>query len=403
MNELEKVEIAVVGGGPIGCFIAEHLAVKKRQIVVFEEHETIGEPAHCAGLVTQRVLDITKCPKDEIVENEIYGAVIHSPSNALLTIGGEKRHALVMNRQKFDNFLAEKAQNAEATILRKHKIIGVKQHASGFTLSVQQDSGIKHVRCSLLIGADGSHSYLREHLGFPTPIEKLHGISAEVIDVTLDPKYVHIFLGNTIAPGFFAWIIPTNRNGTHARIGLCIDGLHHSHSLQHYFSTLLQQPLLQGTTVVKKFGGTIPLGPLKITAADHLMLVGDAAAQVKPTSGGGIYPGLRCAQHCCTVAETAFEKKRFDADVLQEYHTTWMKDIGRELFLGMRFRNIFTHLTDTQFDKYLKKFNTQKILDVINTYGDIDFPSRLTLPLLKTAPSLLSLAPTLLKRKKERR
>jgi digeranylgeranylglycerophospholipid reductase len=401
MNEIDKVDVAVVGGGPIGCFIAEHLAEKGRHITVFEEHETIGEPTHCAGLVTQRVLDIAQCPKEEIVQNEIYGAVIHSPSNTLLTIGGEKIHALAINRQKFDDFLAKKAQNAKATILHKHKVIEAKKHASGFTLSVQQNSDKQLVHCTLLIGADGAHSYLRKHLGFSTPVEKLRGISAEIVDTTLNPKYVHIFLGSTIAPGFFAWVIPTNKNGTHARIGLGIDGTHHPHPLQHYFATLLQQPLLQGTTVMKKFGGTIPLGPLKKTVTDHLMLVGDAAAQVKPTSGGGIYPGLLCARHCCTIADTAFEKKRFDEAVLQDYHVAWMKDIGRELFLGMRFRTIFAHLTDTQFDKYLKKFNTQKIRDTINTYGDIDYPSRLTFPLLKAAPSLLSLVPTLLKRKKQ--
>ncbi|MCX6670705.1 MAG: hypothetical protein NTX92_02130, partial [Euryarchaeota archaeon] len=62
------------------------------------------------------------------------------------------------------------------------------------------------------------------------------------------------------------------------------------------------------------------------------------------------------------------------------------------------FRSIFTHLTDSQFNKYLEKLNTPKTLDIINTYGDIDYPSHLAFPLLKTAPSLLSLAPAMLKR-----
>lgn len=148
---------------------------------------------------------------------------------------------------------------------------------------------------------------------------------------------------------------------------------------------------------MKRFGGTIPLGPLKKTADDRLMLVGDAAAQVKPTSGGGIYPGLRCVMHCSAVAEEAFQNQQFDEAFLRRYHTEWTKDIGRELSLGMRFRRIFTHLTDNQFNKYLEKLKTQKSIDVINTYGDIDYPSRLALPLIRTNPSLLSLTPTMLK------
>jgi digeranylgeranylglycerophospholipid reductase len=64
----------------------------------------------------------------------------------------------------------------------------------------------------------------------------------------------------------------------------------------------------------------------------------------------------------------------------------------------MRFRKIFTSLTDTQLNKYLEKLNNKKTIDIINTYGDIDYPSRLALPLVKASPSLLSLVPAMLKR-----
>jgi digeranylgeranylglycerophospholipid reductase len=395
---MDEYDVAVVGGGPIGCYVAEQLALKGRRIAVFEEHNTIGEPTHCAGLVTQRVLDITKCSQDAIVQNTIYGAIIHSPAGALLTIGGNNIHALVINRQKFDEHIAQKALNAGAAILRNHKVIAVKKQRSVITLDIQQDEQMTPVHSQLLIGADGAHSHIRDSFGFPQPIEKLHGISAELSDSTLDPKYVHIFVGSTIAPGFFAWVIPTNVQGTTARIGLCI-GKHSTHPLQYYYTALLQQPLLQGTTVMKRFGGTIPLGPLKKTAVDQIMLVGDAAAQVKPTSGGGIYPGLLCATHCSIIAEEAFQKQRFDEKFLRHYHAGWTKEIGRELSLGMRFRSIFSHLTDRQFNKYIEKLGTQKTIDTINTYGDIDYPSRLVLPLLTTMPSLLSLTPTMLKHK----
>ncbi len=394
---MEKYDVAVVGGGPIGCYVAEQLASKGRQVAVFEEHHTIGEPVHCAGLVTQRVMDMTKCPKNEIVQNTIYGAIIHSPAGSLLTIGGEKVHALVIDRQRFDDHIAKNAQKAGATILHDHTVIAAKKQRSALTLDIRHDEQVILVHSQLLIGADGAHSRIRDRFGFPQPIEKLHGISAEISDTNLNPNYVHIFVGNTIAPGFFAWVIPTNTHGTTARIGLCI-GKHSTHPLQHYFTTLLQQPLLQGTTVLKRFGGTIPLGPLKKTTTDHIMLVGDAAAQVKPTSGGGIYPGLLCATSCSTIAEDALKKQCFDEELLRRYHATWTKEIGRELFLGMRFRRIFTRLTDSHFNKYIEKLNTQKTIDTINTYGDIDYPSRLALPLLTAVPSLLSLVPTLLKR-----
>jgi flavin-dependent dehydrogenase len=152
---------------------------------------------------------------------------------------------------------------------------------------------------------------------------------------------------------------------------------------------------------MKRFGGTIPLGPLKKTVDDHVMIVVDAAAQVKPTSGGGIYPGLFCATQCAIVAEEALQKQQFDGEFLKHYHRKWAKEIGRELSLGMRFRKIFTSLTDEQLNKYLKKLNNKKTIEIINTHGDIDFPSRLALPLIRALPSLLSLAPSMLKRTKK--
>jgi flavin-dependent dehydrogenase len=225
----------------------------------------------------------------------------------------------------------------------------------------------------------------------------IHGIGAELVDTTLDPHFVHIFLGRHIAPGFFAWIIPLNTKGTQARIGLGI-GKKSPYPLQHYFTTLLQQPLLKDTTITKQFGGTIPLGPLKKTVQTRVMLVGDAAAHIKPTSGGGLYPGLLCAQHCATTAIHAVQTNRYNTTFLKHYHTTWTKDIGRELTLGMTFRRLFTRLNDTQINKYIEKFSNKKITDVIDTYGDIDYPSQLAFPLVRASPSLLSLVPSLLKR-----
>lgn len=396
---MDTYEIIIVGGGPIGCFTAYTLAMKGINVALVEEHNSIGEPLHCAGLVTQRVLDITVCPQSRVVQNKIYGAYIHGPDGTTLTIGGEKLHALVIDRKQFDRTLAQAAQAAGAHLLIGQKVESVTRQGNRVKISRALDGQLVTAGCRLLIGADGPRSDIRRIFGFPKPTEILQGIGAEVSGTALDPRFVHIFIGQVFAPGFFAWVIPTDIHGTTARIGLCI-GKHHNHPLQHYFTRLLQQPLLQGTTIMKRFGGTIPLGPLKKTVDDHVMLVGDAAAQVKPTSGGGLYTGLLCSQQCTCVAEQAVRNQRFDEQFLKNYHKNWTKEIGREIFLGMRFRKIFTHLTDAQFTKYIKKLDTQKTIHTINTFGDIDYPSQLALPLVRTSPSLLSLAPTLLKRTK---
>lgn len=396
---MDTYDVVIAGGGPVGCFVAEQLASKGRNVAVFEEHKIIGEPVHCAGLVTQRVFDISKCSQEGIVQNKIYGAYIHNPSGTTLTIGENKVQGLVINRKKFDENIAQKARRAGVTLSLEHKVISAKKQENHIILTIQKNEQMFLIRCNILIGAEGSRSTIRKIFRFPQPIEMLQGIGAELSDTMIDPRFVHIFVGRNIAPGFFAWIIPTNTHGTSARIGLCI-GKQSQHSLQHYYSTLLQQPLLQGTTVMRRFGGVIPLGPLKKTIDDNVMIVGDTAAQVKPTSGGGIFPGLFCAVKCANVAEEALQKQQFNAQFLRHYHTNWTKEIGRELLLGMRFRRIFVSLTDEQFNKYLEKLNNQKLIEIINFHGDIDYPSRLIAPLIRASPSLLTLASMLLKRTK---
>jgi digeranylgeranylglycerophospholipid reductase len=396
---MQNYDIVVVGGGPIGCFAAQQLASKGIRVAVVEEHKTVGVPLHCAGLVTKRVFDITGCSHDSIVQNKIYGAHIHSPDGTILTIGGEKLHALVIDRQRFDQTLAEAAQATGADLFLDRKVVSGKKQDDTVILSMEDDEHTSTARCHLVIGADGSHSRIQHVFGFPPPTEILHGVGAELSDTMLDPRFVHIFVGQAVAPGFFAWVIPTDTQGSTARIGLCV-GKHHPLSLQQYVTSLLDHPLVQGSTVVKRFGGVIPLGPLKKTVDDHVMLVGDAAAQVKPTSGGGLYPGLLCAQQCIKVAVDALHKQQYTENALKPYHLRWTKEIGRELSLGMRFRTLFLGLSDAQFNKYIKKLDNDKTIRAINSYGDIDYPSRLALPLMRTAPSLLSLAPRVLKRTK---
>ena len=91
-------------------------------------------------------------------------------------------------------------------------------------------------------------------------------------------------------------------------------------------------------------GGVVPLGPLKKTYSANIMIVGDAAAQVKPTSGGGKYTGLLCSNYCYKIAIQALQKNNYSKQFLKKYHKLWSAELGRELNLGMNFRKIFKNL-----------------------------------------------------------
>jgi len=394
---MNECDVAVVGGGPIGGHVASLLAESGHSVSVFEEHKEIGLPLKCAGLVTPRVLDMVNIKQTAVVQNTIKGAHIHSPSNHILTVGGNRKHAFVIDRSEFDKKILHDAHKKGATILSNHKITAAQRQKDFIILATSQDT---EYRCKLVVGADGPYSEIRDRFAFPQPKEFLQGIGAQLVDTSLDHDFVELFVGNAIAPDFFAWIIPTNAKGTRARAGLCV-AANAPHHPKQYLSTLLQHenasPFLEQATISGYTGGSIPLGPLSKTYDNNILLVGDAAAQVKPTSGGGIYPGLCCACHCAAVAQDAMENNIFTEKILKKYQKKWHEDIGKELYLGMKFRTIFTRLTDAQFDKYIAKFQQQSIAATISKHGDIDFPSKLIKPLLKKAPTLLTLLPKMLK------
>jgi len=392
-----EYDIAVVGGGPIGGFVAGKTAEKKYSVAIFEKNKKIGLPVNCAGLVTPRVFKIANINEKEIIQNKIKGANIHSPSNKTLTIGGNKTHAFAIDRTKFDRDIIKEAEKQGADIYLNNNVISIQRNKGYYEITTSEENTI---RCKILVGADGPFSKIRDRLFPYQPKEYLRAIGAEITNTTLNPDFIEIFIGNKIAPGFFVWLIPTNKDGTNARIGLCIDQKA-SQPPKYYFKKLFEnkhiKPYIEKCKITKNIGGTIPLGVLKKTYDEHVMLVGDAAAQVKPTSGGGIYPGLCCATHCANTAIEALDKNDFSSFFLKRYQKNWEKDLGFELKIGMKFRKIFKSLTDKQFDTYVEKFQDPKIVEIINEYGDIDYPSKLVKPLLKKTPFLLRLLPNLIK------
>ena len=394
---MKKYDTLIVGGGPIGGFIAGNIAEKNFNVAVIERNKEIGTPINCAGLITPRVFELLNIKKESIIQNEIKGANIHSPSGKILTIGGDKIHALAIDRSKFDKELIKNAKEKGAEIFLKNSLLSAQKINNHIEVSTSKNNNFK---CNLLIGADGPYSKVRDRFAFPEPKEFLRGIGAELNNSNLNPDFVEIFVGKNIAPGFFAWIIPINKNGTKARIGLCISKNSPKYP-KYYFSNLLKNKftseLINKAKITKQYGGIIPLGALKKTFCSNVLLAGDAAAQVKPTSGGGIYPGLLCANHCSNVSIEALKNNTFSSQFLKKYHKSWHADIGRELSMGMKFRKIFVHFTDRHFDKYIEKFQNQKINEIISKYGDIDYPSKLIKPMIKKTPTLLRLLPSAIK------
>ncbi|EQD68680.1 geranylgeranyl reductase, partial [mine drainage metagenome] len=137
----------------------------------------------------------------------------------------------------------------------------------------------------------------------------------------------------------------------------------------------------------------IPIGEVPRLHGDGVLLVGDAAAQVKPLSGGGIFTGMRAAGIAADVALAALAGGRTDAASLAAYDRRWQDELGEEFRRALYLRRVFARLDDADLDRVIDALQGSELAGTIVAFGDIDFPTHVARQLLRQSPSLLRLVP----------
>lgn len=415
----------VVGGGPTGSNAARLLAKAGWRVLLLEEHPHVGLPVQCAGLVTPRTFDHTPFPIGDLWQNDLTGARVVAPDGTAIEFDARTPHAQAMDRARFDQRMAEHAQRAGVELWTAAKAVGAERDAAGVTVRVQLEAakglgagrggpegalgppssasrppdGEVSVRCRLLVGADGIRSMVARWFGFPPVGEVVSCYEAELCGVHLPndkPGIIPMFAGQAQAPGFFSWIIPVGTDAAgrpRARAGLAVAPGMNVHSAKaHYermFTDAHSAPYLEGANSSYLIVGGIPLGLRDRLVDDRVMLVGDAAGMAKPTSGGGIYYGLVASEMLVQVAQRGLRSDRLGRGDLAAYERRVRRVIGRELRKGWRLRALYKRFSDADFNRLARLLDTPAARNAIERHGDIDFPSRLVLPLLRAQPRLV--------------
>ncbi len=387
LNVLENrydYDAVVVGAGPAGSTAAAEIAQGGFRVLLLEEHAEIGVPLHCSGLVTPRTLDEAGVGHD-LVLNHVVGAHMYAPSGRTLSLGDGQIRALVIDRVGLDRALVAKAQEHGAELVMKARVIGVEHDCGGINIRVDRQGASTVVRARLLVGADGASSRVARLLGMDGPAEVVHALGAEGTLPGAEEQHVQVFVGKSVAPGWFAWTIPLGNGRIRLGVGTS-NGVKPVECLRRVLETYPSQ--LKGWQATRWTGGTIPLWSRRKIVQDNVMLVGDAAGQVKPTSGGGIYPSLVSAKLAAGVARTALAQDDLTERTLSHYSQAWEKTFGGEYRRGQDLRRVFTTMDDQDFDRLLALFGKKRLLNLVNRYGDIDFPGGLFQRLTKLAPAL---------------
>ncbi len=378
-------DAVVVGGGPAGTITAGLLAAD-HDVVVLEEHATSGVPMQCAGLVTSDVIEMCGVRPD--ILNEIRGADVIFPNGGRFEVRGSGVKALLIDRTDLDRKLAAAAMDKGAEIRYGTKYIGHKISGGG----VSSSTNAGELRSRLIIGADGCSSKTALSLGSNIPKEYIYGIEADAKRRPEHDDVMVLRLGAEFAPGFFSWEIPF---GDMVRVGLCISPGRGAAPIDH-LKKLLAASGIDMEDVVSKYAGKIPLGGRPRSYGDRTLLIGDAAGQVKPVSGGGLFPICKAAPILAETAKKSLLEDALSAERLRDYEKGWKKEIGRELSRGYKIRKMFTNLSDGDLNKIFEIIDRDDMRSILNEI-DIDNPSGAALPMLKNMQVGLRFLPIMMR------
>lgn len=343
-------------------------------------------PSHCSGLISPRTLAEAAVP-ESIVSNHVTGAYVHTAGGGALALGGGEVRALTIDRVRLDELLCEQAQSAGAELLRA-RLVHAERRNGGVELRCQRDGHELQLSARLVIGADGAHSRVARGLGLAPPRERVYGLGIEGRLKVRREDFVHVFVGRRLAPRWFGWIIPAGDG--RVRVGIGCDGTDKPVRCYRRLAEAFPD-LLGDIEVCRMYGGTIPLDFAPRSYGEGVLLVGDAAGQVKPFSGGGIYTGLVAGRHAAAAAVAALTADDTSAARLRSYERAWKSEIGRELTRSLRVRRFGLGLSDGDVDRLVSALEQEGLRPLIDRHGDIDYPSRVILRLVRSVPALLPL------------
>ncbi|MGP8158080.1 MAG: geranylgeranyl reductase family protein, partial [Thermoplasmata archaeon] len=218
---MDEVDVLVVGAGPAGSTAAARLAKAGHSVRVVEEHPKVGYPVQCAGLVSQRVLDLAG--SRSMVRAAVRGASVFGPSLGSISFRAESPRAFVIDRAGLDIHLADRAVEAGAEIRTSTRFDSVDGAATDrLTVRLRRpDGSSEEMHAKLVIGADGVASAVARAFRLRRPVEVLPAFEAEFSESPGDPDTVEVYLGRKLAPGLFGWWIPDGSGG--ARVGVAAD------------------------------------------------------------------------------------------------------------------------------------------------------------------------------------
>lgn len=343
-------DVVVIGGGPSGATAANDLATSGKRVLLIDRE---GRIKPCGGAVPPILLREFDIP-ESLLEAKVNTARMIAPSGKEvdMDIGG---FVGMVDRGSFDNWLRRRAESNGAEFFRG-EFDSIQRDADGVARVVVKNSlgEEKSFRTSVVLGADGANSRItREHLRGSKRIPHVFAYH-EIVESPapgenpgFDPVRCDVYYQGRISPDFYGWVFP---HGKHTSIGT--GTAKKGWSLRKATEDLRISAGLQDMPMVRKEGAPIPLKTLKRwDNGKDILVTGDAAGAVAPSSGEGIYYAMISGRQCANAAGAYLETG--DVRCLKSARKAFMKDHGQVFFI-LGIMQFFWYSTDMLRERFVK-------------------------------------------------
>jgi len=353
-----KYDVVVVGGGPAGSMAAWEVAKGGVSVCMLEKDRDIGYPVRCGEAVGESGLRQFVEIKDSWIAEKITSVKLVSPNLTSVDIDFAAETGYILNRRIFDYDLSRYAANAGAEVYTKAYVKNVLAN-NGQTNGVVLDylGEEKQIQAKIVIGADGLTSRVGRWAGLKTLVRMKDMESAvqySVSNVDIEPNKMIMYIGMNHAPGGYIWVFPKGKK--FANIGIGISGKYSKHkSAQKYLDEFMDREYPDAAILTTMCGGVPCAKPMEKPVANGIMLVGDAAHQINPMTGGGIVAGMKGGWIAGQVAAEAIQNDDYSEKGLLEYPKRMRKDFGKNHERFYKIKEATEKLTNEELDSIAEK------------------------------------------------